>query len=234
MSETGISHLAVIMDGNGRWAQMRGRRREYGHRQGAENLRRLCVMCRDRHIRYVTVFAFSTENWKRPGREVKSLMLLCSQYFKKYARELEQEGVRLRFMGEREALPPDVAATIAQAEESSVSRTALQLIIAFNYGGRREIVRAAQRAAEAVERGELEVEALDESVFQHYLYLPDVPEPELLIRTGGESRLSNFLLWQSAYTELYMEPCLWPDFDEEALDRALADYGSRQRRFGAI
>ena len=229
-----INHLAVIMDGNGRWAEALGKRREAGHRAGAENLRRLCIMCRERGISYVTVFAFSTENWKRPKREVNSLMLLCSHFFKKYARELEEEGVRIRFIGEREDLPGEVLSTIRQAEESSADRKALQLIIAFNYGGRREIVRAASRAAEEIRAGNLEAEELTEAQFARFLYLPDLPDPELLIRTGGESRISNFLLWQSAYTELYLEDSLWPDFGPEELDRALLDYQSRQRRFGSI
>ncbi len=230
----GVTHLAVIMDGNGRWARDRGKRREFGHRKGAENLRQLCVLCRERQIRYVTVYAFSTENWRRPRTEVNSLMRLFSQYFRKYANEMEEEGIRLRFMGEREELPADVVATMDYAEESSRERTELQLIIAFNYGGRREIVAAAQKAANGLASGELEAGALNEEAFARFLYLPDVPEPDLLIRTGGELRLSNFLLWQAAYTEFYMEDCLWPDFGAEQLDRALMDYESRQRRFGGI
>ena len=227
--EKGVRHLAVIMDGNGRWAEARGRRREFGHREGAENLRRLCILCGERRIRYITVYAFSTENWRRPRGEVNSLMRLFSHYFTKYAKEMEEEGVRLRFMGERDTLPAEVLATMEEAEKSSRDRTGLQLIIAFNYGGRREIVSAAQKAAAETSSG-----PLTEESFARFLYLPDVPEPELLIRTGGESRLSNFLLWQSAYTELYMEECLWPDFGAEQLDRALLDFESRQRRFGGI
>ncbi len=229
-----LRHLAVIMDGNGRWAEERGRRREFGHRQGAENLRQLCILCRERSIRYVTVYAFSTENWRRPKAEVNSLMFLFSQYFKKYAREMEEEGIRLRFMGEREGLPAQVVGTMEEAESSSLDRQALQLIIAFNYGGRREILRAARLAAEEAARGGVSLDGLTEEAFSRYLYLPDIPEPELLIRTGGDYRISNFLIWQTAYTELYIEDCLWPDFGARELDRALADYHARQRRFGGL
>ncbi len=230
----GVTHLAVIMDGNGRWARDRGRRREFGHRKGAENLRQLCVLCRERQIRYVTVYAFSTENWRRPKGEVNSLMRLFSHYFRKYANEMEEEGIRLRFMGERDDLPADVQATMEYAEESSRARTELQLIIAFNYGGRREIVAACQKAAQDLAAGKMQAGDLTEEAFARRLYLADVPDPDLLIRTGGESRLSNFLLWQAAYTELYMENCLWPDFGARELDRALMDYESRQRRFGGV
>lgn len=230
----GVTHLAVIMDGNGRWARDRGRRREFGHRKGAENLRQLCVLCRERQIRYVTVYAFSTENWRRPKGEVNSLMRLFSHYFRKYANEMEEEGIRLRFMGERDDLPADVQATMEYAEESSRVRTELQLIIAFNYGGRREIVAACQKAALDLAEGKMQAGDLTEEAFARRLYLADVPDPDLLIRTGGESRLSNFLLWQAAYTELYMEDCLWPDFGARELDRALMDYESRQRRFGGV
>lgn len=232
--EAGLTHLAVIMDGNGRWAEERGRRREFGHRRGAENLRQLCILCREREIRYVTVYAFSTENWRRPKAEVSSLMLLFSQYFRKYAREMEEEGIRLRFMGEREGLPAHVVETMEEAEETSRQREALQLIIAFNYGGRREILRAAHLMAKDLAGGALSSDSLTEAGFSRYLYLPDVPEPDLLIRTGGDYRLSNFLIWQTAYTELYIEDCLWPDFGARELDRALEDYRARQRRFGGL
>ena len=161
-------------------------------------------------------------------------MRLFSQYFRKYANEMEEEGIRLRFMGEREELPADVVATMDYAEESSRERTELQIIIAFNYGGRREIVAAAQKAANGLASGELEAGALTEEAFARFLYLPDVPEPDLLIRTCGESRLSNYLLLQAAYSDFFMEDCLWPDFGAEQLDRALIDYESRQRRFGGI
>jgi len=232
--EQTLTHLAVIMDGNGRWARERGKSRQAGHRKGADNLRHLCVLCREREIRYLTVYAFSTENWNRPRQEVTALMRLFCRVFRTYADEMEEEGIRLRFMGQREGLPADVIETMDYAEETSRERTSLQLIIAFNYGGRREIVAAAQGLARAVLDGELSVDQLDEAAFSSRLYLGDVPDPDLIIRTGGESRLSNFLLWQSAYSELYMEACLWPDFGAHELDRAIEDYQSRQRRFGKI
>lgn len=230
----GLTHLAVIMDGNGRWARERGKRREFGHRAGAENLRQLCILCRERQIPYVTVYAFSTENWRRPMTEVDSLMRLFSHYFRKYAQEMEAEGIRLRFMGDRDGLPAQVAATMDEAEETSKDRKALQLIIAFNYGGRRELVSAARKLAGEVMEGRLSLEAMTEADFARSLYLPDLPEPDLLIRTGGEYRLSNFLIWQTAYTEFYIEECLWPDFGAQELDRAIHDYQSRQRRFGSV
>lgn len=229
-----LTHLAVIMDGNGRWARERGKRREFGHRAGAENLRQLCILCRERQIPYVTVYAFSTENWSRPLTEVDSLMRLFSHYFRKYAQEMEAEGIRLRFIGDRDGLPAQVAATMDEAEESSKDRKALQLIIAFNYGGRRELVSAARKLAGEVMEGRLSLEEMTEADFARSLYLPDLPEPDLLIRTGGEYRLSNFLIWQTAYTEFYIEECLWPDFGAQELDRAIHDYQSRQRRFGNV
>jgi undecaprenyl diphosphate synthase len=229
-----LTHLAVIMDGNGRWARERGKRREFGHRQGAENLRELCILCIERQIQYVTVYAFSTENWRRPQAEVSALMRLFSHYFRKYAKEMEAEGIRLRFMGEREGLPAQVLATMDEAEASSRDRKALQLIIAFNYGGRRELVSASQAIARELAQGRLSPESIDEETLSRHLYLPDLPEPDLLIRTGGEYRLSNFLIWQTAYTELYIEDSLWPDFGAQELDKAIQDYQSRQRRFGSV
>lgn len=229
-----IRHLAVIMDGNGRWAKRRGQPREWGHRAGSDNLHALCRLAIERNIPYVTVYAFSTENWRRPEKEVRQLMRMVPHYFKKYDREMAREGVRIRFMGDREGLSPSLIELIDDAETTSRDRTTLQLIIAFNYGGHREMVHAARRAADAVAQGALDPEQLDERTFARYLYLPDVPPPDLMIRTGGERRLSNFLLWELAYTELYFEECLWPDFGAEELDRAIEDFTRRQRRFGDV
>jgi len=227
-------HLAVIMDGNGRWAKNRLMPREIGHRRGAENLRTLCVLCRERNIRYLTVYAFSTENWKRPATEVGALMALFPRFFKKYMDELEEEGIRLRFAGDRSELPKDVVKTMEEAEESSKSRQMLDLIIAFNYGSRREITAAARSLAKKVSDGILHIEDITEDAFTGCLYLPDIPDPDLIIRTGGEMRLSNFLLWQAAYAEFYSTDCLWPDFGAAELDAALDDFRKRQRRFGEI
>ncbi|HZK28932.1 MAG TPA: polyprenyl diphosphate synthase, partial [Clostridia bacterium] len=201
---------------------------------GADNLRNLCVLCRERNIQYLTVYAFSTENWGRPQAEINALMHLFALHFKKHALEMEREGIRMRFIGERGRLPKDVVRTMVDAEETSKDRTALQLIIAFNYGGRYEIVSAVRAIIADSIAGKLSPGDMTEDMFSGYLYLPDVPEPDFLIRTGGEYRLSNFLLWQSAYTELYTEDCLWPDFGAEQLDRAISDYDSRQRRFGEV
>ena len=229
-----MRHLAVIMDGNGRWAQRQGKPREFGHQQGADNLRRLCVLCRERGIRYVTVYAFSTENWRRPCLEVAALMRIFPQFFRKYAQEMKKEGIRLRFIGEQDGLSDEVIRTMREAEETSQDRENLDLIIAFNYGGRREIAVAAQQMARDALLGKISPEDITEELVGRYLYLPDVPDPDLLIRTGGDFRTSNFLIWQTAYTELYIEDCLWPDFGAEELDEAIAAFHSRQRRFGGI
>lgn len=227
-------HLAVIMDGNGRWAKKRALPRSLGHRRGAEKLHDLCSLCIARGIAYLTVYAFSTENWRRPPREVNALMRLFVEFFRRYDEELEREGVRLRFAGDIAELPDEVRRTIAEAESGSATRTRLQLIIAFNYGGRRELVHATRAIAAAVARGELSPDAITEDTVRRHLYLPDVPDPDLIVRPSGEMRLSNFLLWQSAYAELYFDEVLWPDFSEEALDRALAAYRGRQRRYGGL
>ncbi len=229
-----MRHLAVIMDGNGRWAQRQGKPREFGHQQGADNLRRLCVLCRERGIRYVTVYAFSTENWRRPRLEVAALMRIFPQFFRKYAKEMKKEGIRLRFIGEQDGLSDEVIRTMREAEETSQDRENLDLIIAFNYGGRRELAVAAQQMARDALLGKISPEDITEELVGRYLYLPDVPDPDLLIRTGGDFRTSNFLIWQTAYTELYIEDCLWPDFGAEELDEAIAAFHSRQRRFGGI
>lgn len=229
-----MRHLAVIMDGNGRWAQRQGKPREFGHQQGADNLRRLCVLCRERDIRYVTVYAFSTENWRRPRLEVAALMRIFPQFFRKYAQEMKKEGIRLRFIGEQDGLSDEVIRTMREAEETSQDRENLDLIIAFNYAGRRELAVAAQQMARDALLGKISPEDITEELVGRYLYLPDVPDPDLLIRTGGDFRTSNFLIWQTAYTELYIEDCLWPDFGAEELDEAIAAFHSRQRRFGGI
>ncbi len=228
-----LRHLAVIMDGNRRWAKRQGRRAEFGHRSGAENVHRLASLCIQRGITYLTLYAFSTENWKRSEREVRSLMRLLVLYFNKYADELRQEGVRLRFMGDRNGLPPLLIQTMDEAEATSADRDRLQLVIAFNYGGRREIVTAVHSAMkEAIVNGD-DIASIDETKFASHFYLPDIPDPDLIIRTGGEKRLSNFLLWQAAYAELYFDDTLWPDFGEDELDSAIADFMSRKRRFGS-
>lgn len=233
-------HIAVIMDGNGRWASQRGRPRTEGHRVGASHLKRFVRSCCQLGIRYVTVYAFSTENWKRPQAEVEALMHLFVEFFEIYDAELAEQNIRLRFLGDLAALPQEVRQTIARAECSSKERTGTQLILAFNYGGRREILQAAQKwmqnqlLQDGEERSPSSLGLEEEKEFASYLYLPDLPDPDLVIRTGGEFRVSNFLLWQAAYSEWYVTDRLWPDFDEAALQSALRNYMARQRRFGGL
>ena len=227
-------HLAVIMDGNGRWAKNRGLPRQAGHRAGAENLKALCRMCGNRGIQYLTVYAFSTENWTRPDDEVHALMNLFGEFFRRYDAELAAEGIRLRFTGDIEALPADIRAIIDEGEANSLNRDKMQLIVAFNYGGRREIVQACQKLAQSVQAGQLDPADIDEAAIARSLYLPDVPDPDLIIRPSGEMRLSNFLLWQCAYAEFWFADVLWPDFSDEHLDAALRAYTDRNRRFGGV
>lgn len=227
-------HIAVIMDGNGRWAKKRGLPRQSGHYAGGENLYNLCSWCIDFGIKYTTVFAFSTENWNRPQKEIDSLMNLFLNFFDRYEDQLAAEGVRLRFCGEIEALPLKVQETIYKSERQSLERDTLHLIVAFNYGGRREIVQTAQKLINKCQAGQLSSEMITESVFADHLYLPDVPDPDLIIRPSGELRLSNFLLWQSAYSEFWFSDVLWPDFSKDDFAAAINDYASRQRRFGGV
>ncbi|MDD2534548.1 MAG: isoprenyl transferase [Eubacteriales bacterium] len=227
-------HVAVIMDGNGRWAKNRNLPRQAGHRAGAENLKALCRMCGNRGIKYLTVYAFSTENWSRPDDEVHALMNLFGEFFRRYDTELAAEGIRLRFIGDIPALPEDIRKIIVEGEANSINRDNMQLIVAFNYGGRREIVQACQKLALLVQQGELEPAAIDETLISQSLYLPDVPDPDLIIRPSGEMRLSNFLLWQCAYSEFWYSDVLWPDFSDAHLDQALEAYTDRNRRFGGV
>jgi undecaprenyl diphosphate synthase len=227
-------HLAVIMDGNGRWAKQKGLPRQAGHRAGAENLKNLCRMCGRRGIKYLTVYAFSTENWRRPDDEVHALMQLFVEFFHRYDRELAAEGIRLRFSGDIGALPDDIQKIISEAEIESANRDKMQLIVAINYGGRREIVQACRKIAEEVKQGALAPGSIEEEDIVRCLYLPDVPDPDLIIRPSGEQRLSNFLLWQAAYSEFWYSDIMWPDFSEVHLIEALSAYTDRDRRFGGI
>jgi len=227
-------HLAVIMDGNGRWAQRRGLPRQAGHRAGAENLRNVCRLCGKYGIQYLTVYAFSTENWSRPQDEVHALMALFVEFIRRFDAEMAKEGIRLRFSGDLAALPDDMRQIMKQAEKESADRKRLQLIIAINYGGRHELVQACRQLAVEVRAGRLEPEGIDETALSGALYLPDVPDPDLVIRPSGEQRLSNFLLWESAYAELWFADVLWPDFAEEHLEAALKAYTNRDRRFGGL
>ena len=226
-------HVAVIMDGNGRWAKQRGRPRLFGHRAGAESLRAVLRACRDHGVEYLTVYAFSTENWVRPKDEVGGLMSLLKTFLKKDEHELHENQVRLRVTGRIEDLPRSVRTELERVMEATKAYTRWHLILALSYGGRTEIMDAVRAIARKVKTGELEPEAVDETVISRHLYLPDVPDPDLMIRTSGELRLSNFLLWELSYAEFYFTDTLWPDFREPHFAEALAEYSRRQRRFGA-
>ena len=218
-------HIAIVMDGNGRWATRRFLPRLAGHRQGVESLRRCVDACSVRGVEVLTVFAFSSENWKRPADEVGALLELLAKALAREVPRLHQNGIRLFFVGDRSGLPARVHQGFNDAETLTAGNTRMSLNVCFNYGGRWDIVQAAQ---ELVARGE----TITEDGLHRALSLSHVPDPDLLIRTGGERRISNFLLWQCAYSELFFSECLWPDFDEAALDEALADYRQRERRFG--
>jgi undecaprenyl diphosphate synthase len=227
-------HVAIIMDGNGRWARARGRPRTFGHRAGVEALRRTVEAAGDLGIRYLTVFGFSTENWTRPPDEVSALIDLLRLYVRMDLDRLEREGVCVRIIGAREGLEPDLLQIIERAETRTASNAQLFLTIAFNYGGQGEISRAAKRIAMEVAAGRLDPAAIDENVFAAHLDTAGIPDPDLVIRTSGEQRLSNFLLWQAAYAELVFVDALWPDFGRVDLETALAEFRRRERRFGAV
>jgi undecaprenyl diphosphate synthase len=222
------------MDGNGRWAGQRKLPRVMGHREGVEALKRTLRLCSDWGIGALTAYAFSTENWNRPGEEVSFLMTLFERVLARELQALEQEQVRIRFLGDLEQLPEGLQQLIQDATERTAANTGIRFNVCTNYGGRRELVRAARQLAEQVKRGELDPAAIDEQTFANQLFTAGQPDPDLLIRTSGEQRISNFLLWQLAYAELHITDVLWPDFDEAALIAALMDFQSRQRRFGGV
>ena len=227
-------HVAVIMDGNGRWAKKRGLPRLAGHREGIESVRRIVRRASGAGVGYLTLYAFSKENFKRPADEVSGLFGLLRRFFQKELAKLEKEGVRLRIIGNRVRLPEDVRTLLADAETRTAANPGLCLVIALSYDSREEIAAAARRYAEEVAAGTAEASALDENALSARLYTADIPDPDLVIRTSGEFRLSGFLLWQVAYAEIYVTDTLWPDFREEEFDRALAEYATRERRFGGL
>lgn len=223
-------HVAIVMDGNGRWASKRFMPRGVGHKAGVDSLVNVVKACNERNIQYVTVFAFSSENWKRPEEEVSGLMSLLIVALSKHLIKLEVDGVRIRVVGDSEGVSDKVREALDNAEKETAHNSKLVLTVAFNYGGRWDIVQACKRAiADGVAP-----DALSEEVLSKYMAMSYAPDPDLFIRTGGEVRLSNFLLWQSAYSELFFTDCLWPDFDAKELDRALAEYAQRERRFGGV
>lgn len=222
----GVKHIAFIMDGNGRWAKMRGMPREYGHREGAKAFQRVVEYCGSIGIEYVTVYAFSTENWKRPTSEVNAIMQLFTEYMSEAFRVFSEKGLRIRFIGDRSRFDEKMIAQMQQLEDDSKENSKV-LNVAFNYGGREDIVHAAKKL---VERGE----DLTEESISTALYTENCPDPDLVVRTGGEMRISNFLLWQSAYAELYFTDTLWPDMQEKDVDMAVNEFMRRNRRFGGV
>jgi len=227
-------HIAVILDGNGRWAQRRGLPRTAGHKAGAETFRAIATYCRDIGLEYLTVYAFSTENWKRPKDEVDTIMALLKRYLLEAIDTMERDNVRLRFLGDISVLSGELRQLADQCNAISSRLNGCQCNICINYGGRDEIVHAARNFAEDCVSGAVKADSLTEESFEQYLYSAGMPSPELLIRPGGEQRLSNFLLWQCAYAEFYFTDVLWPDFSKDELHRAIAAYQHRDRRFGGV
>lgn len=227
-------HVAVIMDGNGRWAKARGLPRIKGHEQGAESVRAIMRAARDNGVKYLTLFAFSSENWSRPKEEVNALMNFLVRFLKNNEHELHENKVRLRMIGRMADLPENVQNELQRVMRNTSTYDDYHLILALSYGGRNEIVDAVRKIATCVKNGKLQPEAIDGSTISANLYLPDMPDPDLLIRTSGEMRISNFLLWQISYTELYVTSVLWPDFREEHFKEAIEEYSRRHRRFGNI
>jgi len=226
-------HIAIIMDGNGRWAKARGLPRIAGHRSGAEAVRRTVTAAGELGIPYLTLFGFSSENWKRPSAEVQDLMVLLRHYLRGEIAELQRNSVRLKVIGELTRLAPDIVGMIERAETLTRENSLITLTIALSYGGRAEIVAAVQAIAAEVARGRLAAEDVDEECLARHLFTADIPDPDLLIRTSGEQRISNFLLWQCAYSELVFTKTLWPDFCRNDLEQAIVDYCGRERRYGA-
>lgn len=227
-------HVAVIMDGNGRWAKQRGLPRFMGHRRGVDALKDLLRCCRDWGVEALTAYAFSTENWGRPSEEVEFLMTLFERVLRQELREMMEEDVRIRFVGNLNVLPRSLQAEIARSVEETAANQGIQFTVATNYGGRQEILQACRAIAQKVQQGLLNPNEIDESLFDRHLYTAGICDPDLLIRTSGEMRLSNFLLWQMAYAEIYVTDTLWPDFDRNQFHQALSAYQQRERRFGKV
>lgn len=228
------NHVAIILDGNGRWAKKRGMPRNYGHAQGAKNVERICKAAHDRGIKYLTFYAFSTENWNRPDDEVEALMKLLHNYMKTCLKTAEKNNMRVRVIGDISRLDEDTQKRIVELEQASKAYDGLNMTIAINYGSRDEIVRAVKAISGDIKEGKVAAESVTEELFSQYLDTKELPDPDLMIRTSGEQRLSNYLLWQLAYAEFYFTPVPWPDFKEKELDEAIEFYESRDRRFGKI
>lgn len=228
------THVAIIMDGNGRWAALRGLPRAEGHRRGVEAIRRAVRSASELGIRYLTIYSFSSENWRRPAQEVADLMGLLKRFVRHDLADLHKANVRVRIIGEREGLAPDIRALLVEAEALTAKNTGLTLIVAFNYGGRQEIVRAMRVLAERARAGILDPGRIDVHTVEAVLDTHGIPDPDLVIRTSGEQRVSNFLTWQTAYSEFVFLPDFWPDFDHETFRAAVEEYGRRERRFGGL
>ncbi len=233
VAQTLPRHIAIIMDGNGRWAKARSLPRLVGHQRGAEAVREVVVTCRDMGIGYLTLYAFSSENWKRPATEVGDLMDLLRFFIRRELEQLQKKGVRIRIIGDRERLAPDIIELIDSTQQRTAGNRGLTLVIALNYGSHNEILAACRRLATEAAAGTLDPAAIDENLFRQHLHTADIPDPDLLIRTSGEQRLSNFLLWQAAYAELVFVDTLWPDFGRAQLQAAVAEFQRRERRYGA-
>ena len=227
-------HIAIILDGNGRWAKKKGMPRNYGHAQGSKNVERICEDAYRRGVKYLTVYAFSTENWKRPQDEVDALMNLLRNYMRTCLKTAEKNRMRVRVLGDKTVLDDDIRSRIEELEEATKYNDGLNFQIALNYGSRDEMIRAMRRLCADCKDGKVMVDQIDESLFETYLDTHDIPDPDLMIRTSGEQRLSNYLLWQLAYSEFYFTDVLWPDFTKEELIKAIEYYNSRDRRFGGV
>jgi len=227
-------HIAIIMDGNGRWAKKRLLNRIKGHEKGSEAVRMVVRSCREIGIRYLTLYAFSTENWQRPKTEVEALMVLLRKFLQSERNELVENNIRLRVIGQVDRLPAEVRQALQETMAATQDKTGMDLILALSYGGRAEIVTMVQRLAEKSKRGLIEPESITAELVADHLFTRDIPDPDLLIRTSGEMRISNFLLWQIAYSEIFVTPTLWPDFSKDELLQILEDYQRRERRFGAV
>lgn len=229
-----IRHVAIIMDGNGRWAKQRGLPRTEGHKRGVETVRDIIEAAREIELEFLTLYAFSAENWKRPKDEVQTLMNILRSFLLEHGDEFHEKGIRLRTIGRTDELPAMVRIPLRQLIKRTAANTGGQLVVALNYGGRVEIVDAARALAKDARDGAVRLNDIDEARFASYLYAPDIPDPDLLIRTSGETRLSNFLLWQLSYAELYFTRVLWPDFSKTEFKRAIEDFTKRDRRFGSV
>lgn len=229
-----LQHIAIIMDGNGRWAKKRGLPRSIGHKKGAEVVKEITRAAGELGVKYLTLYAFSTENWQRAPEEVATLMGLLRDYLKSDLKEIQENGVRIIFIGERQMLDADIVEQMAKIEAETAHNDKMTLCIAISYGARQEIVNAARKIAVLARRGDILPEDVDIKMFSDMLYTKDVPDPDLVIRTSGEQRISNYLLWQIAYAEFFFTPTLWPDFGKEELERIINDFNTRERRYGKV